>query len=273
MTDSAYGFAEHIRQKLNDFTPRFALILGSGLGALANEIENPRLIGYYEIPGFPRSTVAGHNGRFVAGLLCGQKVLCMQGRIHLYEGYAPALVASVIKSFKLLGIEGIIVTNAAGSLNPAMQPGSLMLINDHINLSGFNPLIGPNDDRFGPRFPNMSRVYTPEWRQQAHRAAAAQNIPLFDGTYCMLSGPNFETAAEIRACRILGADANGMSTVPETMVAAYCGMKVLGISAITNYCTGIEGGSPSHNETLETANRCTAGLTALVKTFLEKYDG
>ncbi|MBQ8661959.1 MAG: purine-nucleoside phosphorylase [Alphaproteobacteria bacterium] len=268
MSENAHSIAGQIKARLGSRSPRIAVILGSGLGGLADEIENPLSIDYVSIKGFPVSTVAGHRGRLIAGTLSGKEVLCMQGRIHLYEGYPPAAVADIVKAFKLLGIETLIVTNAAGSLRKEMAPGSLMLIEDHLNLSGFNPLIGPNDDSFGPRFPNMNNVYTPAYRSLAQKIAEDAGITLHAGVYCMLSGPAFETPAEVRACRVLGADANGMSTVPETMTAAWCGIKVLGISALTNYCTGIEGGSPSHAETLENAAKASAGLTLLVKRFI-----
>ncbi len=266
---SRYIFSQ-IKERLSDRSPKILIILGSGLSSLGNEIEDSLVIPYAEIDGFPQSTVPGHNGRLISGTLSGKEVLCMQGRFHLYEGYAPHTVADIIKAFKLLGIMDMIVTNAAGSLRTDMAPGSLMLTYDHLNFSGFNPLIGPNDDRFGPRFPSMTTVYTPEYRRLAHQIADRLNIRLHDGVYCMLSGPSFETAAEVRAYRLLGADANGMSTVPETISAAYCGMKVLGISAITNYCTGIEGGSPSHAETLENANKAAADMSRLVKQFIRE---
>lgn len=268
MTDTAYSIAQQISSQLSERTPHIAVILGSGLGGLAEEIENPLIIEYSSIKGFPISTISGHRGRLIVGTISGKEVLCMQGRIHLYEGYAPSAIANIIKAFKLIGIESLIVTNAAGSLHKEMKPGSLMLIEDHINLSGFNPLIGPNDEQFGPRFPSMTNVYTPTYRVLAQKVAKKQNITLHQGVYCMLSGPAFETPAEVRACRILGADANGMSTVPETMTAAWCGIKVLGISALTNYCTGIEGGNPSHNETLETAAKASKDLISLVKNFI-----
>lgn len=268
MSEIAIAMAEQIKKRLNGFAPKIAIILGSGLGGLADEIENPQYIEYSEIDGFPVSTVTGHKGRLIAGRLEGKPVLCMQGRVHLYEGYQPSAIANIIKAFKWLGIESLIVTNAAGSLRKENKPGDLMLISDHINMSGFNPLIGSNDERFGPRFPNMNDVYTAQYRELALKIAKANNITLHQGVYCMLSGPNFETPAEVRMCRVWGADANGMSTVPETMTAAYCGLKVLGISALTNYCTGIEGGAPSHAETLATAAKASAGLILLVKKFV-----
>ena len=268
MSQKAYHLAQQIKSILSDRAPQIAIILGSGLGGLANDIEAPIFIDYSSIDGFPISTVSGHQGRLISGILNGKEVLCMQGRIHLYEGYQASIIADIIKSFKLLGIKTLIVTNAAGSLHKHITPGSLMLIGDHINLSGFNPLIGSNDETFGPRFPNMNEIYTPSYRQKALNIAKQLNINLHQGVYCMLSGPAFETAAEVRMCRTIGADANGMSTVPETMTAAYCGIKVLGISAITNYCTGIEGGSPSHAETLENASKAANNLTFLVKQFV-----
>ena len=268
MSEKAFVFYEQIRKLLGPRVPKIAIILGSGLGGLAQEIEEPLNIDYSSIEGFPKSTVAGHKGRFIVGNLSGKEVLCMQGRIHLYEGYQASQIADIIKMFKLLGIESLIVTNAAGSLHKDMAPGSLMLIKDHLNLSGFNPLIGPNDEHFGPRFPGMSEIYTPLYRAKLKELAAKHHITLHEGVYCMLSGPAFETPAEVRMCQILGADANGMSTVPETMTAAYCGIKVLGISALTNYCTGIEGGNPSHEETLSTADKASADLTFLVKQFI-----
>ncbi len=268
MSEIAIKIAEQIKSKLKMPVPSIAIILGSGLGGLADEIKEPQYINYAEIEGFPISTVPGHQGRLIAGYLEGKKVLCMQGRVHLYEGYPPSAIANIIKAFKWLGIESLIVTNAAGSLRVANKPGELMLIEDHINMSGYNPLIGPNDERFGPRFPNMNHVYTEEYRQLALKAAKEKGITLHQGVYCMLSGPNFETPAEVKMCQVLGADANGMSTVPETMTAAYCGIKVLGISALTNYCTGIEGGAPTHAETLATAAKASDSLIMLVKTFI-----
>lgn len=270
MNNSSHNFATQIKAKMGKYQPQTAIILGSGLGSLGDSITNHIFIPYQDIEGFPTSTVAGHQGRFIVGQLEGKEVLCMQGRFHLYEGYLPSIIADVIKTFKLLGIKNLIVTNAAGSLREQVGPGSLMLINDHINLSGFNPLIGPNDEKFGPRFPPMHSIYTPAFRTLAHQIADRLKLKLHDGVYLMVSGPNFETAAEIRAFQTLGGDAVGMSTVPETMVAAYCGLNVLGISAITNYCTGIKGGAPNHTETLENGKKATQNLTYLVREFLKE---
>ncbi len=265
MSKLAYSLAEQIKSRLNNLQPEIAIILGSGLGKFADQISSPIVIDYADVNGFPISTVSGHQGRLICGEISGKQVLCMQGRIHLYEGYHPTAIADIIKAYKLLGIKTLIVTNAAGSLKTEITPGSLMLIEDHINLSGFNPLIGPNDESFGPRFPGMDKIYNKQYLDIAKKIASENNIKISKGVYCMVSGPSFETPAEIRLYRTLGADANGMSTVPETMTAAYCGIKVIGISAITNYCTGIEGGSPSHEETLANAALCSDNMTLLVK--------
>lgn len=268
MENLPYSLAQQIKDKISPRTPQIALILGSGLGEFAKHIYNQLTINYAEINGFPQSTVPGHQGQLICGTLANKEILCMQGRIHLYEGYPASSIASIIKAFKLLGIKTLIVTNAAGSLHKEMAPGSLMLIKDHINLSGFNPLIGRNDETFGPRFPNMNTIYTPEYISKAQSIAKKLNIHLHQGVYCMLSGPAFETPTEVKMCQIIGADANGMSTVPETITAAYCGMKVLGISTITNYCSGVEGGSPTHQETLETAAKATTNLSQILTSFI-----
>ena len=268
MSETAYQLAEQIIAKIGDRKPEILIILGSGLGGFAKELKNPLVIDYSEIKGFPISTVVGHSGKLIAGKVNGKEVLCMQGRIHLYEGYSPVVIADIIKAFKLVGIKTMIVTNAAGSIRKDIKPGTLMLITDHLNMSGFNPLIGPNDERFGDRFPNMNKVYCEEYQKKAEEIAKEKGIELNKGVYCMVSGPVFETPAEVRMYATLGVDANGMSTVPETMVAVYCGMKVLGISAITNYCTGVEGGCPTHEETLENADKTAEDMTTLVKTFV-----
>lgn len=269
-TTDAFSIAQQIQTRINKITPQIAIILGSGLGSLAKQIGAAQVIPYSEIKGFPQTTVSGHKGCLILGKLNGKDVLCLQGRFHLYEGHQPQVIATVIKSLKLLGIKTLIVTNAAGSLRSEIAPGNLMLINDHINLSGQNPLIGPNDDNFGPRFPAMNKAYSPDLIATAHQVAKQENIPLYDGTYLMVLGPNFETAAEIRAFQILGADAVGMSTVPEVISAAYCGMKVLGISAITNYGAGMQNNTPSHEETLEQADKCAANMCRLVSSIIKE---
>lgn len=268
MNDKPTLIAEQIKHKIGNRHPEVLIVLGSGLGDFANEVENRLEINYADIDGFPVSTVSGHKGKLIAGKVCGKEVLCMQGRVHLYEGYAPSLIADIIKAFKLIGIKTMVVTNAAGSLKKDIKPGTLMLITDHLNMSGFNPLIGANDERYGPRFPNMNNVYCAEYQKKAERIAENNDIELNKGVYCMVSGPAFETPAEVKLYAILGADANGMSTVPETMSAVYCGIKVLGISAITNYCTGVEGGYPTHDETLKNAAKTAEDMTKLVKSFI-----
>ncbi len=262
--------AAQIKNKLAGRTPSTAIILGSGLGGLGEKIENPCIIEYKDIEGFPQSTVSGHKGRLIAGFLEGKEVLCMQGRIHLYEGHAPTAINTIIKTFQLLGIKELIVTNAAGSLDENMAPGSIMLIKDHINFSGRNPLVGPNDEKFGPRFPDLSNAYTSSIRQKVKEIAQRENIPLHEGVYLMVLGPNFETSAEIRAFRILGADAVGMSTVPEVITAAHSGIKVLGLSVITNFGTGMRQGEQSHTETLNQAEKAALNLTRLICGYLKE---
>lgn len=268
MTDLCRSFAEQIRAKMENRRPQTLIILGSGLGTLAEDIKEKIIIPYTDIDGFPHSTVSGHAGCLISGRLHGSEVLCMQGRFHLYEGHRPQIIAEVIKTFKLLGICNLIVTNAAGSLREEMAPGSLMLIADHINFSGRNPLIGPNDDAFGPRFPDVSNAYDKEFRDRLKNIASRRGISLQEGTYLMVAGPNFETAAEIRAFRTLGADAVGMSTVPEVLAAVWCGMRVLGISVITNYGTGMRPQTQSHAETLSQADAAANSLKLLINDFI-----
>lgn len=262
--------AAQIQNRLNGRRPQTAIILGSGLGKLGDEITDAVTIPYAEIEGFPRSTVAGHKGCLIIGTLAGKEVLCMQGRIHLYEGHAPQTIKTIIAAFRRLGIKRLIVTNAAGSLHRDMPAGSLMLIKDHINLNLPNPLIGPNDDKDGPRFPDMSDAYTAAIRSRVKDLAAKLKIKLFEGVYMMMRGPCFETPAEIRALQTLGADAVGMSTVPEVICAVYSGMEVLGISVITNLGTGLQSAPQSHAETMEQADKAAVSLTTLVKEFIRE---
>lgn len=270
MTELCYSFANQIKDRLSGFQPEIALILGSGLGSLADKIENPFIIKYSELTNFPQSSVSGHKGQFVCGTIKGKNILCMQGRIHLYEGHAPQLICQIIKAFKLLGIQKLIVTNAAGSLNTNISAGSIMMITDHINLSFSNPLIGSNDDTFGPRFPDMSNAYSPNLQKLAQQTAQELNLELKEGIYLMVSGPNFETAAEIRAFGILGADAVGMSTVPEVISAVYTGIETLGFSVITNLGTGLQKQIQSHTETLKTADAAANNLAVLINKIIER---
>lgn len=262
-------FKENLLRELNGRKPETLLILGSGLGSLADEIEN-KLIIKYETIGFPKSGVSGHAGQLVVGKLGKQEVVCMQGRFHLYEGYNPELIKNVMCAFKAVGVKNLLVTNAAGSLNVDMPAGSLMLIEDHINFSSKNPLLGANNEKYGPRFIDLSNTYDKDLRSKIKDIADKLNIKLFEGVYLMVLGPNFETAAEIRAFKILGADAVGMSTVPEVLAAVYSGMKVLGVSVITNLGTGLKTSVQSHAETLEQAQKATQKLADLLKAYMEE---
>ena len=245
--------------------PEIGLILGSGLGVLAEEIEQPIILPYNEIPEFPVSTVEGHAGQLVLGELCGKKVVAMQGRFHFYEGYSMDKVTFPVRVMKLLGVETLVVTNAAGSVNESFAPGDLMLITDHINFMGTNPLIGANDERFGPRFPDMSEAYIKELRKLAKQVAYKQNLDVKEGIYVGNLGPTYETPAEVRMARVLGGDAVGMSTVPEVIVARHCGMKVLGISCLTNMAAGILDQPLSHDEVMETSEKVKSRFIHFVK--------
>jgi len=246
------------------------LILGSGLGDYAEKIRNQRTLDYAEIPGFPQSHVPGHKGRFVIGELFGKRVICMQGRVHYYEGYQQSEIVSGVRAMKRLGVEKLLLTNACGGVNLAFEPGDLMLITDHINYSGSNPLIGPNDDSFGVRFPDMSNVYDRELREKIKREAESLGISLREGVYMMFSGPCFETPAEIVMARTLGASAVGMSTVPEAIAARHCGMKTVGISLVTNMAAGILNQTLTHEEVQETAAVASERFSRLVDGIIEK---
>jgi len=249
--------------------PRVAIVLGSGLGAVAEAVADPVTIGYEELPGFPRPTVQGHAGQVALGRLGDVPVAVLQGRAHLYEGGDPERMRAPIRALCAAGSEVLVLTNAAGSLRPEVGPGALMAITDHINLTGFNVLAGPNDDAIGPRFPSLRDAYDPELRAALHAAADALSIPLHDGVYLAVEGPSFETPAEIRAFAILGADAVGMSTVHETIVARHCGMRVAAVSAITNLAEGLADEALSHEQTLRDAARAAADLAPLVTRFVE----
>ena len=260
--------ADYLRARLPG-TPDLALVLGSGLGELADEIESPVCIPYGEIPHFPVSTAPGHAGRFVCGRLNGRLVLCMQGRFHYYEGHDMAAIALPVRVLKALGCKALILTNAAGGVNWDFSVGDFMLITDHINFMGANPLRGQNDDSIGPRFCDMTHVYTPELQQVARQVAAAQGLTLQQGVYLGYMGPSFETPAEIRAFRTLGADAVGMSTVPEAIAASHCGLPVLGLSLITNMAAGMAGKRLSGDEVIEIANQRGPVFQGLVRGIVE----
>lgn len=264
MYDRVKASADYILSKINT-SPTIGIILGSGLGGLVDIMEDKTVIPYRDIPHFPQSSVAGHAGNLVIGKIGEQIVAAMQGRFHYYEGFDMKEVTYPIYVMKLLGISSLIVTNACGGINRDFAPGDLMLITDHINMLGKNSLIGPNDDRFGPRFPDMSEAYSLELMSKAESLAEKLNIEYKKGVYAIFSGPCYETAAEIRAYASLGADAIGMSTVPECIAANYLGMKVLGISCITNMATGIATVKHSHEEVVRIANESSEKLCSWVK--------
>ncbi|MEQ7049304.1 purine-nucleoside phosphorylase [Paenibacillaceae sp. P-4] len=244
--------AAYIQSKISE-TPDVGLILGSGLGVLAELVEQPVTIAYGDIPHFPVSTVEGHAGELLIGKIAGRTVAMMKGRFHMYEGYGPELTAFPVRVMKAIGVSKLLVTNAAGGINTSYKPGDLMIISDHLNMTGRNPLIGANDSRLGVRFPDMSQAYSPQLRQKAKDVAASQGVELQEGVYVGFLGPNYETPAEIRMLRVLGGDAVGMSTVSEVIVAQHAGMEVLGISCISNMAAGILDQPLSHDEVMETA--------------------
>ncbi len=258
-----------IRSRTNA-TPRVAVVLGSGLGAFADELTNRTEIPYADIRGWPVSTAVGHAGKLAIGKLDGLEVAVMAGRSHLYEGYSPVQVTMGVRVLHQLGVESIIFTNAAGGINLAYNQGALVLISDHINLQASNPLIGPNDDSLGPRFPDMTDAYSAEYRAIAHKVAGELGIPLAEGVYAAVSGPSYETPAEIRYLRTIGADLVGMSTVPEVIVANHMGMRVLAISCVTNMAAGILPQKISHLEVLETGRQVRDTLVRFLKGLLPR---
>ena len=254
----------YINEKFNS-SPEIGLILGSGLGVLGDEIEEAVSISYSEIPHFPDSTVSGHKGKLIIGLLEGKTVIAMQGRFHYYEGYSLNQVTFPVRVMKQLGIESIIVTNAAGGINESFHPGNLMIISDHINNIGDNPLLGKNDETLGERFPDMSKAYDPKLIQHASDCAKELNLQVHKGVYAANSGPTYETPAEVNMLRLWGADAVGMSTVPEVIVARHAGIRVLGISCISNMAAGILDQPLAHSEVIETTERAREDFLKLVK--------
>jgi purine-nucleoside phosphorylase len=245
--------------------PRVGVVLGSGLGGFAEELTETTRIGYERIPGFPQSTAVGHAGQMVIGKAAGVPVAVMQGRVHLYEGYSAAQVAFPIRAFGRMGIRAVVITNAAGGINLEYKQGALVVIADHINLQGANPLVGANDERFGQRFPDMTQAYWKPYRQAALAAAGRLGQTVYEGVYAGLLGPNYETPAEIRYLRTIGADLVGMSTVAEVIAALHIGIKVLGISCVTNMAAGILDRPLNHEEVLETGRRVQGDLAALLR--------
>jgi purine-nucleoside phosphorylase len=253
-----------------DLRPKIALVLGSGLGAFADEFETPTKIPYSEIPHFPRSTAIGHAGQLVVGKVGGIPLAGMQGRVHLYEGYSAKDVAFPIRVFARMSIRAVILTNAAGGIKREFVQGQLVVIKDHINLQGVSPLTGPNDERFGPRFPDMTVAYDRRFREITVGEGNRNSIDLYEGVYAALPGPSYETPAEIRYLRTMGADLVGMSTVPEVIAARHSGIRVLGISCVTNTAAGILDQPLDHKEVLETAERIKSQFIALLKTVIPR---
>ena len=270
MTDRAQQAAGHVMAIAPDFKPRVGIVLGSGLGGVADKIKAEAIIPYAELPGFPQSRVAGHSGRMVLGTLGGAPVVGLQGRIHLYEGLSLEDIKIFIRTLKRLGCETVFVTNAAGSLRTELPPGRFMAVTDHINLIPDNPLRGPNDEEYGPRFPGLEGAYDAGLRRLLHGSAKRIGMTLDEGVYVACLGPSFETPAEIRAFAQMGGSAIGMSTAPETIVARHCGLKVVALSVITNFGAGL-GGGHGHDQTLSEAERSTERLTRLIEAFLEDY--
>ena len=266
-TAKIFAAAEFIRSRVS-LKPTIGLVLGSGLGDYADTLEDAVRIPYAEIPDFPVPTIAGHAGALVFGKKCGREVVVMQGRIHYYEGLPQQEITLPIRVLAALGVKTLVLTNACGGVNLNYVPGDLMLISDHINFSGANPLIGKNLDAFGPRFPDMSDLYTASLRKAIKEKTQEAGIPLQEGVYAMYSGPNYETPAEIRMFRTLGADAVGMSTVPEALVAGHCGLQVVGVSCITNMAAGVLPVKLNHAEVTETANRVSKKFRQVVDLIL-----
>ncbi len=262
--DRAAEAAKFIQEKASGRAPRVAVVLGSGLGGVADAIRDAVEIGYEEIPNFVRSTVEGHAGKLIIGMCGGVEALVMKGRFHFYEGYSIQEITLPIRVFALMGIHSLILTNAAGGTASHLSPGSLMMITDHINLMGDNPLRGANDARFGPRFPDLTSVYNPVYIDAAHEVAREMGLVLADGVYLALRGPSYETPAEVRMLRDLGGDALGMSTVPEAIVARHSGMKVMAISCITNIAAGLSRQEINHEEVMEVGAHAGKQLAELI---------
>lgn len=267
----AEAAAKFIRAKTK-LRPRIAVVLGSGLGAFADELDSATRIPYARIPHFPRSTAIGHAGQFVIGKSAGIAVAAMQGRVHLYEGYSPAEVIFPMRVFARLGVCAVVITNAAGGINVSLKPGNLVILRDHINLLGRNPLTGPNDDRFGPRFPDMSEAYSKSFRAIALEEGRRSGIDMHEGVYAAVPGPSYETPAEIRYLRAMGADVVGMSTVPGVIAARHMGMRVLGISCVTNMAAGVLDKPLDHDEVLETGKRVSGQFIGLLRAVLPRLE-
>jgi purine-nucleoside phosphorylase len=261
--------ARYIERELT-LRPTVAVVLGSGLGAFAETLKEQVAIPYTDIPGWPHSTAVGHAGKLIVGKIDGLAVAALSGRAHLYEGYTAQDAAFGVRTLSRLGVKSVILTNAAGGVNPAYGPGQLVVISDHINLLGQNPLTGPNDESLGPRFPDMSEAYSKRYREAARDVGKEIGLDLAEGVYAALPGPSYETPAEIRYLRAIGADLVGMSTVPETIAANHIGMKVLGISCVTNYAAGVTDQKLDHKEVLEVGERVKGTMVELLRRVLPK---
>ena len=261
--------AEYIRQKIG-VHPRIALVLGSGLGGFADELEQAVVVPYSQIPHFPATSAVGHAGNLVVGGVSNVPVAAMQGRVHYYEGHSMLRVTFPIRVFARLGIKAVLLTNAAGGINQQLKQGGLVVLKDHINLQGTNPLIGPNDERFGPRFFDMSEAYAKDFRTLALEEGRRHGVDISEGIYAAVSGPSYETPAEIRYLRAIGADTVGMSTVPEVIVARHCGIKVLAISCVTNMAAGILDQPITHEEVLATGEKVRGQFVALLRSLIPR---
>lgn len=275
--DSAFrnlaSAAAAIAARAPNLTPEVAIILGSGLGGVADVVDNPRTILYEDLPGFPRPGVKGHAGKLILGKISGVPVAVLQGRVHMYEGHGFGPLRHMIRVLKMAGAGTLFLTCAAGSIRKEIPTGRVMAISDHINMMGMNPLVGPNDDDFGPRFPGMDEAWSPHLRGLLHRAAERAGVDLAEGVYAALLGPSFETPAEIRMLRTIGADAVGMSTVPECIIARHCGMEVVGCCAITNLASGLSDEKLSHDHTLAGAKKAAADMQSVITGFMAEYGG
>jgi purine-nucleoside phosphorylase len=263
--------AHYIRSRAT-LAPKIGVVLGSGLGGFASELRDPTVIGFGEIPFFPRSTAPGHAGQLVLGTLSNIPLAVMQGRVHLYEGYSAQQVAFPVRVLARMGIKAMVLTNAAGGINPEFGKGALVVLRDHINLQGQNPLVGPNDDRLGLRHPDMTDAYNPQYRQFVLQESPHLGGDVFEGVYAAVTGPSFETPAEIRFLRAMGADLVGMSTVPEVIAARHVGMEVLAISCVTNMAAGMTGEKITAEEVLETGERVREKFLALLRAVLSQIE-
>lgn len=269
---SPHEIAQSILKHCNSgFKPKVGIVLGSGLGNFTEMLENIITIPYHQIPDFPNPTVKGHQGEMVLGYFANVPLVCLKGRVHLYEGINSSYIKTYVRTLKSLGCEYFIATNASGSLDPNMPPGEIMMINDHINMQPINPLVGPNDDEFGPRFLPVDQAYNTDVQNMLLKAAKESNVHLHQGVYLAVQGPQYETAAEIKAFRILGADAVGMSTVPEVLVAHHAGMKIGALATITNFATGLSSKSHDHNDVVAVAEQASQKLQLIIKQFLKNF--